>query len=358
MASWTHTHIWLDDLLEPGAFCKTLSHLLYVRDHHSASPQIPSPPACHSPQVLQKQSEHLHTPLHVLFFTLDPVSTHFCQPIAPSVISLSSARKQANTSFKIFPWSSYSLRYNPLSPLPNFWEGIPTYSLHCLTIQLLHLSLSGFWSYYSPRIFLSVVSGNLLNALSFPSPTAPQLFASSSIADLSFTEILLWASATKHFPGAHACPRPHPQPHPQLLYLSLIYPVKEGVTPNPWLSLSFSTYPFSLGNSMTASLFSQTSEPIFLLPSHNQHLGVPQAPQTQSTSNSDCSKLHSSSYLPNLAPRQGSHCCNGSLWTRLNILKHLWLLPPVFLLLIFKSHEWWTHWDTTLSLLLTATSLD
>lgn len=121
-----------DDLLEPGAFCKTLSHLLYVRDHHSASPQIPLH-AWHLPLVLQKQSEHLYTPLHVLFILarLNPLP-HY---LAPPVISLSSACKQAKTSFKTFPWPSYSLRYNSLSSSKAvfshvaFMVSLPSYSI-------------------------------------------------------------------------------------------------------------------------------------------------------------------------------------------------------------------------------------
>lgn len=159
--------------------------------------------AWHLPLVLQKQSRHLYTLLHVLFI-LAPFSTHFPHYLAPPVISLFSACKQANAPFKTFPWPSYSLRYKPLSlSKVVFWH-----------VALMvwppsnSISLFGFCSHYTAKTFLSLVSDSLLAVLSFPSPAATHLFAS-----------LLWAFW-----------------HPPLTHYSLIFPlcrIKEEITPNP-----------------------------------------------------------------------------------------------------------------------------
>lgn len=132
--------------------------MLYVRDYHSASLWIPSPPYLTFASGLKKRAELLYTPLQV-FFILDPVSTHFPHYLSLWVISLSSAYKQANASFKILPWPSYPLRYNPVSNitlLKGYSHVQPSWSY----TQLLHFSLSSFQSHYSE--LLSLVSDSLL----------------------------------------------------------------------------------------------------------------------------------------------------------------------------------------------------
>lgn len=139
------------------------------------------------------------------------------------------------------------LRYNPLSSSKAVFSPVafmvspPSYSI----------SLFGFCSHYSARTFLSLVSDSLFTVLSFPSPAATHLFA-----------YLLWASVTKKLSW-------HPSPHPLLLYLSSL--------PNKRRN-----YPKSLTAILSLQQHGRTSPSqapvlVFLLPSKNLYLGVPQA---------------------------------------------------------------------------------
>lgn len=197
------------------------------------------------------------------------------------------------------------------------------HSLHYLTL-LLHFSPSGFWSHYSPRPFFQHSGTTSSMHCHFLVLLLNFLHRQTLLTFHSLKFSFLCASVTKHFPGT----QPHSQPTHYFIFP--LYLLNERMGYPKSLIVTFSAKNFFLGNSMIAPSSPKLQSLYFYCPARtntwvsHRHL------------NWDFPKLHSSSSFPNLASPQGSHCCHGSLQTRLNILK-AYMYPYAYCSITYNS---------------------